>query len=226
MSKIRRITADTMAKAWTTVPHVTVDDKADVTDLEAMRQRYKKRAEAAGGRLTITAIFVKLCAAALKAHPTLNASIDTEAGEIEYHNDCDIGVAVDTPRGLLVPVIDDADQKSVFDIAKELTELSGKAREGKVTPDEMAGATFSITNLGSIGTGHFTPIVNPPQVAILGMGRARQEPVWIDGQFQPREMAPLSLSFDHRLVDGADGARFLRWIVEAVEEPMIMVLES
>ena len=226
MSKVRRITAETMAKAWTTVPHVTVDDKADVTDLEAVRQQHKKRAEAMGGRLTVTAIFVKLAAAALKAYPNVNASIDTEAGEVEYHNYYNIGVAVDTPRGLLVPVINDVDQKSVFDIAVELTETSKKARDGKLTPDEMSGGTFTITNLGSIGTGHFTPIVTPPQVAILGMGRARQEPVYIDGQFQPRQMAPLSLSFDHRLVDGADGARFLRYLVNAVEQPLMMALDG
>lgn len=227
MTKVRKITAQAMASAWDQVPHVTIHDKADVTDLEALRQRFKKQAEQKGGRLTITAIFVKIAAAALQRFPNANASIDVEKQEIEYHNYYNVGVAVDTPRGLVVPVIRDADQKSILDLAVELTEISTKARDGKLMPDDMSGATFTITNLGSLGTGHFTPIVNPPQVAILGMGRAHREPVWDEphGQFLPRLRAPLSLSFDHRLVDGADGARFLRWIVEAVENPMLMSLD-
>ncbi|MEX2670827.1 MAG: dihydrolipoamide acetyltransferase family protein [Phycisphaeraceae bacterium] len=226
MSKVRKVTARHMAKAWATIPHVTIHDKADVTDIERMRQRFKKKAEQAGGKLTITAIFVKVVASALRSFPSVNASIDVESSEIEYKNFYNIGVAVDTPRGLVVPVIRDADEKSVFEIARELTEISGKARDGKLTLEDMSGGTFTITNLGSIGTGFFTPIVNHPEVGILGMGRALQEPVFKDGQFVPRLLAPLSLSFDHRLVDGADGARFLRWIVDAAENPLLMSFEN
>jgi pyruvate dehydrogenase E2 component (dihydrolipoamide acetyltransferase) len=226
MSKIRKVTAEHMARCWDQVPHVTVFDKADVTDLEATREQIKKIAERKGVKITITHFFIKLAAAALKAFPNLNASIDMAKGEIEKHNYVNIGVAVDTPRGLVVPVIRDADRKGIYQIAKELAELSDKARAGKLVPDDMSGGTFTITNLGSIGTGFFTPIVNLPEVAILGMGRAVNEPVWDGKQFVPRMMAPLSISFDHRLVDGADGARFLRWVVEAASNPILMTLEG
>ncbi|MBI1368632.1 MAG: biotin/lipoyl-binding protein [Planctomycetes bacterium] len=226
MTKIRKVTAAHMAKCWNTVPHVTIFDKADVTDLEAERQQFKKKAEQAGGKLTITPMFMKIAAAALKVFPNLNASIDTEKSEIELHHYCNLGVAVDTPRGLVVPVIRDVDKKNIIELALEIGNLSIKARDGKLLPDDMSGGTFTITNLGSIGTGFFTPIVNHPEVAILGMGRAVMEPVWDGKQFIPRLMAPLSLSFDHRLVDGADGARFLRWIVQAVENPLLISLEG
>ena len=169
---------------------------------------------------------MRLAAAGLKIHANLNASIDIAKGEIEKHNYVNMGVAVDTPRGLIVPVIRDVDRKNVFQIARELAELSSKARAGKLVPDEMSGGTFTLTNLGSIGTGFFTPIVNLPEVAILGMGRAVHEPVWDGEGFEPRLMAPLSISFDHRLVDGADGARFLRWLIDAVQDPMMVVMEG
>jgi len=228
MSKVRKVTANHMAKCWDEVPHVTVFDKADVTDLEEERQKFKKKAEQAGGKLTITAMFMKITAAALKVFPNLNGSIDMENGEVEYHNYCHLGCAADTPRGLVVPVLRDVDKKNIIELAVELTEVSKKARDGKLAPDDMSGGTFTVTNLGSIGTGFFTPIVNVPQVAILGMGRAVKEPVWDEdeGRFVPRLMAPLSLSFDHRLVDGADGARFLRWVIEAVENPLLISLEG
>lgn len=226
MSKIRKVTAEHMARCWNQVPHVTIFDKADVTDLEALRDRSRKKAESQGVKLTITHFFMKLAAAGLKAFPNLNASIDMAKGEVEKHNYVNLGVAVDTPRGLIVPVLRDVDRKNVFEIARELGELSNKARAGKLVPDEMSGGTFTITNLGSIGTGFFTPIVNLPEVAILGMGRAVHEPVWDGEGFEPRLMAPLSLSFDHRLVDGADGARFLRWLIEAVQNPMMVVMEG
>ncbi len=227
MSKIRKVTAAHMAKCWAEVPHVTVFDKADVSELEQMRQQFKAKAEKAGGKLTITAIFVKIAAAALKVFPNLNASIDVAKEEVEHHNFYNIGVAVDTPRGLVVPVIRDADRKNIIQIAVELSALSVKAREGTLTPDDMSGGTFTITNLGSIGIGYFTPIVNVPQVAILGMGKAIHEPVHnASGDFTTHLLAPLSLSFDHRLVDGADGARFLRWIIDAVQNPMLLSLEG
>ncbi|MBI1375604.1 MAG: biotin/lipoyl-binding protein [Phycisphaera sp.] len=226
MSKIRKVTARHMAKCWAEIPHVTLHHKADVTELEETRQQYKKFVEKKGGRLTITPIFVKLVASGLKVFRNLNASIDVEKGEVEYHNYVNIGVAVDTPKGLVVPVVRDADRKSIIEIAIELGEISEKARIGKLTLEDMSGGTFTITNLGSIGTGFFTPIVNSPEVAILGMGRGHREPVWSEERrdFVPRDMAPLSLSFDHRLVDGADGARFLQWIVEAVEKPLVIAM--
>ena len=226
MSKIRKVTAAHMARCWATIPHVTIKATADVTDLEGIRQQYKKLAEEAGGRLTVTAIFVKFVAESLKKHPTLNASIDMEKQQIEYHHFSNIGVAVDTERGLVVPVLRDVEAKSILDIAMELTEISAKARSGKLVPDDMSGGTFTVTNLGSLGVEHFTPIVNHPEVAILGMGRAKQEAVLIDGKFQPRLKIPLSLSFDHRLVDGAEGARFLRTLVAASENPLTMFFES
>lgn len=226
MSKVRKVTAAHMEKCWQS-PHVTIHDKADVTDLEVLRKKFKPRAQKAGGALTITPIFAKIIAAALKAHPNLNASLDMSTNEVEYHNYYNIGIAVDTPRGLVVPVLKDVDKKSIIDLAVELTEIGVKARDGKLTLDDMRGATFTITNLGSIGVGFFTPIVNNPEVAIMGMGRALMEPVWnpAENGFEPRLMAPLSLSFDHRIVDGADGARFLRWIVEAINSPLLLSLE-
>ena len=225
MSKIRKVTAAHMTRCWQ-IPHVTIHDKADVTDLEAERQRYKARAEAAGGRLTITAMTLKIVASALKVYPNLNASIDMERNEIEHHHYVNVGVAVSTDAGLVVPVVRDVDQKNILELATALTELSAKARDRKLRPDDMSGGTFTVTNLGSIGTGFFTPIINSPEVGILGMGRALREPVYEDGQFQPRLMMPLSLSFDHRLVDGAEAALFLRWIVEAVQNPLLLSLEG
>jgi pyruvate dehydrogenase E2 component (dihydrolipoamide acetyltransferase) len=173
-------------------------------------------------------MFMKIAAAALKQFPTLNATINMETSEIEYHNYYHLGCAADTPRGLVVPVLRDVDRKNIIELAVELTEVSKKARDGKLMPDDMSGGTFTITNLGSIGAGFFTPIVNVPQVAILGMGRAVNEPVWdeAEGMFVPRLMAPLSLSFDHRLVDGADGARALRWMIDAVETPLLIAMEG
>jgi pyruvate dehydrogenase E2 component (dihydrolipoamide acetyltransferase) len=227
MSKLRKVAAGHLSKAWHEIPHVTLHDKADVTDLEAFRNQAKKKVEAAGGKLTITPLFMKIVAAALKAHPIVNASINMERQEIEYHNYINLGIAVDTPRGLVVPVVRDVDRKSITELAVELTALSARARDAKLTSEEMTGGTFTITNLGSIGVGFFTPIINAPESAILGMGRATHEPVWDEDRklFAPRLLAPLSLSFDHRLIDGADAARVLRFIVEAVNNPMVLVLQ-
>ncbi len=226
MSGVRRRTAENMAYAWSTVPQVTQFDRADVTDIEALRKQYAKRAEAASGKLTMTAILVKIIAAALKKFPQFNASIDMANNEIIYKRYIHIGVAVDTDRGLLVPVIRDCDTKSVMQIAAELGELAERARTKKTTLDEMQGGTFTISNLGGIGGTAFTPIVYSPQVAILGVSRGQTEPVWRDGQFVPRMMLPLSLSYDHRVIDGADGARFLRWVCQALEQPFLLFLES
>lgn len=226
MSNIRRKTAAHLSQAWAAIPHVTQFDQADIQELEQLRQRFAHKAEAAGGKLTVTAILVKVVAAALKAFPKFNASIDMANQEIIYKNFYHIGIAVDTERGLLVPVIRDVDRKNILELAVELTELSEKARNRKLSLEEMQGGCISITNLGGIGGAHFTPIVNWPEVAILGVARSRVEPVYRDGQFEPRLMLPLALSYDHRLIDGADGARFLRWIVEALEEPLAMSLQA
>ncbi|RMH70511.1 MAG: dihydrolipoyllysine-residue acetyltransferase [Gemmatimonadetes bacterium] len=226
MNNVRKKTASHLSYAWTTIPHVTNHDKADITQVEKLRKKYGERAKAAGGKLTMTAILLKIVASALKAFPKVNASLDMEHHEIIYKAYYHIGVAVDTERGLLVPVIKNVDQKSIIELAVELTELSQKARDRKLSLDEMQGGTFSISNLGGIGGTYFTPIVNPPEVAILGVSRATIEPVFVEGDFQPRLMMPLSLSYDHRLIDGADAARFLRWIVEALEQPFLLALEG
>jgi pyruvate dehydrogenase E2 component (dihydrolipoamide acetyltransferase) len=228
MRAVRRKTAEHLSTAWATIPHVTQHDVADVTTLEEMRKKYAKQVEAAGGNLTVTAIAVKIAAAALKVFPQFNASIDLAASEIIYKKFVNIGIAVDTDRGLLVPVIRNADTKSITQISVELTQLSEKARNRKISLDEMQGGCFSISNLGGIGGTSFTPIVNAPEVAILGISRARMEPVYNKdtGQFVPRLMLPLSLSYDHRVIDGADGIRFLRWVVEVIEQPFVLALHG
>jgi pyruvate dehydrogenase E2 component (dihydrolipoamide acetyltransferase) len=226
MRAVRRKTAEHLSAAWATIPHVTQCDLADITNLEELRKKYAKQAEAAGGNLTVTAIAVKVIASAMKAFPQFNASIDMPNGEIVLKKFVNIGVAVDTDRGLLVPVIRNADQKNIIQIAAELAQLSEKARNRKIALEEMQGGTFSISNLGGIGGTYFTPIVNVPEVAILGISRAKIEPVWKDGQFVPRTLLPLSLSYDHRVIDGADGIRFLRWVVQAIEEPFVLALQG
>jgi pyruvate dehydrogenase E2 component (dihydrolipoamide acetyltransferase) len=176
--------------------------------------------------MTVTAIALKVCASALKIFPQFNASIDMEKEEIVYKQFINIGVAVDTDRGLLVPVIRDVDKKNIVELAAELTGLSKKARDKKLTPADMEGGTFTITNLGGIGGTGFSPIVNYPEVAILGLSRSSMEPVWLNGKFEPRQVIPLSLSYDHRLIDGADAARFLRWIAEAFEQPFLLSVQG
>jgi pyruvate dehydrogenase E2 component (dihydrolipoamide acetyltransferase) len=226
MRAIRRKTAERMATAWASVPHVTQGDKADITDLEALRQKYAKRVEGAGGKLTITAIALKVVASALKVFPQFNASIDLGSEEVVLKRYVHIGVAVDTEAGLLVPVIRDVDRKNIVQISTELQTLAEKAKARKLSLDEMEGGSFTISNLGGIGGTYFTPIVNVPEVAILGMSRSVTEPVWKDGAFVPRLMMPLSLSYDHRLIDGADAIRFVRWVAEALEQPFVMSLQG
>ena len=226
MRGVRRKTAEHLAESWNTIPHVTQHDRADITELEQLRARFAPKAEEAGGKMTVTAIALKVCAAALKVFPQFNASIDLEKEEIIYKQYIHIGVAVDTDRGLLVPVIRDVDKKNIVELAVELSQLSKKAREKKLTPEEMQGGTFTITNLGGIGGVGFTPIVNFPEVAILGLSRSRMEPEWMAGKFEPRLILPLSLSYDHRLIDGADAARFLRWIAEAFEQPFLLSVQG
>ena len=224
VSQIRRITAENTQAAWQVVPHVTQHDEAVVDAVEEFRQTYKEGVAKAGGKLTVTVILLKIVAKALEKFPRFNSSVDMDAGEIIYKEYINVGVAVDTDRGLLVPVVRDVDQKSLTELSVELSELAGKARDKKLSPKDMEGGNFTISNLGGIGGTAFTPVVFAPQVAILGVARAKQVPVYVDGDFVPRLMLPLSLSYDHRAVDGADGARFLRWICEALEHPMSMSL--
>jgi pyruvate dehydrogenase E2 component (dihydrolipoamide acetyltransferase) len=226
MSNVRRATARNMAQSWPTIPMVTQFDKADITELEQLRGQFGKRAEAAGGKLTPTAIILKVVAAALKRFPQFNASIDMANEEIITKQYVHVGVAVDTDRGLLVPVLRDVDQKNVIQLSVELGQIAQKARDRKLGLDDMQGGCFTISNLGGIGGTGFTPLVNGPEVAILGVSRGSTEPVFVDGQWQPRQMLPLSLTYDHRLIDGADGARFLRWVCEVLEKPFLLMLEG
>ena len=226
MRGVRRKTAEHLIESWNTIPHVTQHDRADITELEQLRARFAPKAEQAGGKMTVTAIALKVCSAALKVFPQFNATIDMEKEEIIYKQYINIGVAADTDRGLLVPVIRDVDKKNIVELAVELSQLSQKAREKKITLADMEGGTFTITNLGGIGGTAFTPIVNHPEVAILGLSRSRMEPEWIGGKFEPRLILPLSLSYDHRLIDGADAARFLRWVAEAFEQPFLLSVQG
>ena len=227
MSGVRKATSRAMAQAWAQVPMVTHFDEADITELEGLRKRYAKRAEERGFRLTLTAFLLKALALTLKAFPKFNASIDVERGEIIYKDYVHIGVAVDTPHGLLVPVIRNVDQKGVLRLAKELQEVSERARERKLTPEEMQGGTFSLSNLGGIGGTGFTPIVNWPEVAILGVSRSQMKPVWDPEKeaFQPRLIMPYGLTYDHRLIDGAEAARFCRYLAQLLEDPLGLALE-
>jgi pyruvate dehydrogenase E2 component (dihydrolipoamide acetyltransferase) len=224
MRAVRRATAEHVARAWSAVPHVTQCDKADVTHLEELRERHAARVEKAGGKLTVTSIVLKVVAAALRQFPQFNASIDVAAQQIIQKKYVHVGIAVDTDRGLLIPVIRDADRKNIVDLSIELAQAAERARAGKTGLEEMQGGCFTITNLGGIGGTYFTPIVRHPELAILGISRARKEPVWTDDGFEPRLMLPLSLSYDHRGIDGADGIRFLRWIVDALEQPFLLSL--
>lgn len=226
MSTIRKKTAEQMAQAWSTIPMVTQFDKADVTDLEKLRAKLDEKARKQGNKLTVTAILMKVCASALKRFPKFNASIDLAKEEVVFKKYFNIGVAVDTERGLLVPVVKDVAAKNIFEISADLATVAEKARTRKVTPDDLQGSCFTITNLGGIGGTSFTPIVNPPEVGILGVSRSATEPVWQDGQFVPRTMLPLSLSYDHRLIDGAEAARFLRFVCEALENPALLLFEG
>jgi pyruvate dehydrogenase E2 component (dihydrolipoamide acetyltransferase) len=226
MSNIRRKTAEHLSYAWHTIPHVTQFDKADITNLEDFRKSYSKSAEKYGVKLTVTAILVKVIASALKKFPQFNASVDMHNKTIIYKKYYNVGIAVDTEFGLIVPVIKDADKLNIIEISGKINELAEKARTKKIAPADMQGACFTITNLGGIGGTAFTPIVNAPEAAILGVSKGSFEPVYENGTFVPRLMLPLSLSYDHRLIDGADGIRFLRWVIEALENPLKLIVEG
>jgi pyruvate dehydrogenase E2 component (dihydrolipoamide acetyltransferase) len=224
ISNIRRKTAEHLSHAWNAIPHVTQHDEADITALEELRKKYSPMAERAGGKLTVTAVALKILAAAVKKFPQFASSLDLARGQLVYKKFAHLGVAVDTDRGLLVAVIRDVDRKGVIELSAELAKISEKARAGKLTLDEMSGGVMTISNLGGIGGVGFTPIVNWPEVAILGISRGAFEPVWDGHAFQPRLMLPLSLSYDHRVIDGADAARFLRWVADAFEQPFVLAL--
>lgn len=218
LSKIKRLTGINVHQAWIGIPQVTQFDHADITDLEAFRKAESKRAEADGYKLTLVAFVAKLLSQALQKFPQFNSSLDETGENLIYKKYCNIGIAAETPNGLVVPVIKDVHLKSVADIARDLGYLSSKAREKGLSPGEMSGGCFTISSLGGIGGTAFTPIVNPPEVAILGLSRSAMQPVFQNGQFVPRLLLPLSLTYDHRVIDGAEAARFTRYLSEGLSD--------
>ena len=224
MRNVRRAVARRMSASWQAVPHVTQHDRADVGELEAVRRTLKRTSPELP--LTVTAFAVAVCAAALREFPQFNASLDVARDEIVYKRYVNIGVAVDTERGLIVPVIPEADRKSLAALSAEIAEVAAAARTTGLPRERLEGGTFTITNLGGLGGTAFTPIVNHPEVAILGMSRSAPAPVWAGDRFEPRPMLPLSLSYDHRLIDGADAVRFLRWVAERLEHPLLLELQA
>jgi len=219
METVRRLTASKAAMSWTAIPHVTQFDEADISEVMARIENFSAVADNDGPRLTITAVVTQICAQALKQFPRFNASIDVVGNRIILKHYVHIGIATDTPRGLLVPVIRNADEKSLLELAAAVEDLTVRARNKKVTSDELEGGTFSISNQGCIGGVGFTPIVMWPQTAILGVSRSTVKPLYDGTRFQPRTILPLSLSYDHRVIDGADAARFLRWICDRLSQP-------
>lgn len=220
LSRIQKISGPHLHRNWVTIPHVTHNDKADITDLEAFRKVHDAEAKQQGTRLTLIVFLIKACVAAMKEYPQFNASLNPAGDSLTLKKYFHIGIAVDTPDGLVVPVIRNCDQKSLFELSHELTDLSSRGREGKLKPDEMQGGCFSISSLGGIGGTGFTPIVNGPEVAILGVSRSSMEPVWNKEttDFKPRLMLPLSLSYDHRVIDGAAAARFARFVATRLDD--------
>ena len=224
LHRIRRISAKRLHAAWVTAPHVTQFEEADITELEEFRHSRRDEAEQRGVRLTLLPFLMKAAVGALRAHPQFNASLDASGERLLLKRYFHLGVAVDTPNGLIVPVIRDVDSKSLFDLAAELADKSERARARRLRPEELAGGCFSLSSLGGIGGTHFTPIINPPEVAILGVSRHFQKPVYRDGQFVPRLTLPLSLSYDHRVIDGADGARFTQTLRERLSDVRNLLL--
>src|SRR5690606_7599677 len=218
LPRIRKISGANLARNWAMIPHVTQHDEADITDLEALRVQLNRENEKAGIKLTMLAFLVKACVHALKRFPEFNSSLDPSGEKLILKKYFHIGFAADTPNGLVVPVIRDADRKGVLEIARETAELARKAREGKLGPADMQGGCFSISSLGGIGGTAFTPIVNAPEVAILGVSRSAMKPVWDGKQFVPRLMLPLSLSYDHRVIDGAAAARFTSCLAQLLAD--------
>jgi len=218
LSRVQRISGPRLHASWVNLPHVTQFDEADITALEETRKRLKAKAESAGIKLTPLAFIVRACVKALQQYPLFNASLDASGENLIYKKYVHIGFAADTPNGLLVPVIRDADRKDIYQIARALSELSEKARTGKLSGADMQGGSFTISSLGGIGGTAFTPIINAPEVAILGVSRSGIKPVFLDGAFVPRMMLPLSLSYDHRVIDGANGARFSKFLADTLAD--------
>jgi len=223
LSRVRELTAESMGRAWTHIPMVTQFDKAAIGPIEDFRQQFNQGAQT-DTKMTMTALLVKVCACALQTFPQFNSVLDLAQGELVFQQYINIGVAVDTPNGLLVPVLRQPEDKGLGKIANELNELAELSRTRKVKPQQLEGGTFTISNLGGIGGTAFTPIVYPPQVAILGVAASEIQPVWNGKEFTPQLMLPLCLTYDHRVIDGADGARFLRWICQALENPLKLLL--
>jgi pyruvate dehydrogenase E2 component (dihydrolipoamide acetyltransferase) len=219
LGRIQRISGSRLQAAWVNLPHVTQHDEADITELEQLRASLKDRASARGIKLTPLAFIARACARVIAQFPNFNCSLDATGQNLVYKKYLHLGFAADTPNGLVVPVIRDAGRKDVYELARDLGELAGKARAGKLTAAEMQGGCFTISSLGGIGGTAFTPIINAPEVAILGVSRSQQRPVWRDGGFVPRLMLPLSLSYDHRVIDGAEAVRFVVALAEALAQP-------
>jgi len=224
LSKINKLTGKFLHRNWVTIPHVTQFDEADITSLEAFRKQSNKDYEKEGVKFTMLSFIMKAVAAGLKKYPRFNSSLDSTGENLIMKNYFHIGIAVDTPDGLVVPVVRDVDKKSLVDISIELREISGKAREKKLMPSDMQGGCMSISSLGGIGGTKFTPIVNAPEVAILGVSKAEMKPVWNGSEFEPKLMCPLSLSYDHRVIDGADGARFVTYISHLLADARRLLL--
>jgi pyruvate dehydrogenase E2 component (dihydrolipoamide acetyltransferase) len=224
MSKVKKITADNMTRNWLNVPHVTQWDDADITEMEAFRNGLKAEAEKRGSKLTPLPFLLKACAAALRAEPSFNVSLHHDGEHIVQKNYVHIGIAVDTPNGLMVPVIRDVDKKGLWELTDEINAMAKKARDGKLLPSDMQGGCFTISSLGAMGGNGFTPIVNAPEVAILGVSRAQMKPVWNGKEFVARNMLPLSLSYDHRAINGADAGRFFTYLVAVVADVRRLLL--
>ena len=224
LTKIKKLSGANLHRNWVTAPHVTQHEEADITELEAFRQEMGEEAQKQGVRLTLPAFLIKAVVAALKAYPDFNASLSADGESLVFKQYFHIGMAVDTPEGLVVPVIRDADRKGVLELARDLMTLSQKARDKKLTPGEMQGGCISISSLGGIGGTFFTPIINLPEVAVLGISRATMKPVWNGKEFVPRLMLPLSLSYDHRVIDGAQGARFITYLSQMLADVRRLLL--
>ena len=218
LSRIQKISGAHLHRSWVTVPHVTQFDEADITDLEVFRKSLAKEAEKKGVRMTPLIFLMKAVVTAMQQFPSFNSSLDARGENLIMKKYFHIGIAVDTPKGLVVPVVRDVDRKGLFELAAELGEISIRARDGKLTPTDMQGGCFTISSLGGIGGTNFTPIVNAPEVAILGVSRSKMQPVYIDGEFQPRLMLPLGLSYDHRVIDGAQAARFSSFLSQVISD--------
>jgi pyruvate dehydrogenase E2 component (dihydrolipoamide acetyltransferase) len=224
LSRIKRLSGPILHRSWLNVPHVTNNDEADITEIDKYRKELDTAGKEKGYRVTLISFLIKASVSALKQHPEFNSSLSPEKDALIYKKYYNIGVAVDTPDGLVVPVVKDADRKGIIEISEELGAISKKARDGKLSPNDMAGASFTISSLGGIGVTAFTPIVNAPEVAILGVVRSKIAPVWDGQEFKPRLMLPVCVSYDHRVIDGALAARFTRYLCHVLEDVRRIVL--